>query len=232
MNTRHPAYVIGFMVLAAGVFGAAVTGLTLLTRPVVERNRVMVRQKALLRLFRLADPQTLSPAAVADLVHRRIDDSSRLRDPVTGWDTPLIRAYSDDARSQLIGYAFEFRGLGFWAPISGLLAVTADRDKTIGLVILSHTETPGLGGRIAEPVFTDQFARGLQIEPEAGKLLLYLAMNPPEAGSPGYGRSVMAITGATQTCFAMERILTDYLTRFHRAMTAADAAAAAVPGGR
>ena len=232
MNLRHPAYIIGFMVGAAALVGAAVTGLTLATRPLVERNQALGRQQALLRLFRLADPDRLTVAEVNRLVQSRIDETRTLHDPETGWETPLIQAYADDARTQVAGYAIRFRGLGFWAPIEGLLAISADRQKTIGLVILAHTETPGLGGRIAEPIFTDQFAAGLNLQPPPGGKPLYLTATAPEPGTPAHGRSILAITGATQTCMAMERILNAQVTRFQRAMAvAAPAPAAPQTGG-
>ena len=109
--------------------------------------------------------------------------------------------------------------------------MSADRQKTIGIVILSHSETPGLGGRIVEPVFMDQFAAGIRVLPVVDGKALYLTASPPEPGSPTYGRNLHAITGATQTCLAMERILNEHLTRFQRAMAAATPAVAARKDG-
>jgi len=224
MNLRHPAYVIGFMVLSAALFGAAVVSLRLATQPILARNEGLLRQKALVTVFGLGDPDTLSRKQLDALVAARIDETQKVRDPETGWEAPLIRAYADDQHNQLLGYAFRFRGLGFWAAIEGLLAVTADRQKTLGLVILSHNETPGLGARIAEPIFTANFAHGLNITPGGpGGKILVLTTTPPEKGSPSYGRDLNAITGATQTCFAMERILNDTLACFQRAMDAGPA---------
>jgi Na+-transporting NADH:ubiquinone oxidoreductase subunit NqrC len=74
-----------------------------------------------------------------------------------------------------------------------------------------------LGGRIEEPIFTDQFRQGVNVAPNDRGAFIRL-------GSPGApdadGRQVDAITGATQTCLAIERVLNHQLAIFHRAMAA------------
>ncbi len=61
------------------------------------------------------------------------------------------------------GYAVISSAQGF----DGAVTVMAGWDKTlakvIGIYVLSHTETPGLGTRIAEPPFTNQFI-GINID--------------------------------------------------------------------
>ncbi len=50
-----------------------------------------------------------------------------------------------------------FRGSGLWGTITGILAFNSGTDRIKGLEIISHNETPGLGGRIDENWFKDQF---------------------------------------------------------------------------
>jgi Na+-translocating ferredoxin:NAD+ oxidoreductase subunit G len=78
------------------------------------------------------------------------------------------------------GYAFTASGSGYGGEISMLVGLDTDyRIKDVA--ILSHSETPGLGGRITEQSFTGQF-KGL----ETGDIAL----------SKDGGR-IDAITGAT-----------------------------------
>ncbi len=213
------AYIVFFMIGISAFFGSAVSGLFIISQNKLEQNRQLRLQKAFVEAFRLGDVQTLSSAAIAELVETQVQRGEMRQDPVTGWEFELIKAYTSPARQELAGYGFFFRGLGFWAPIEGLMTVDPDLQQTIGLVILRQQETPGLGGRIEEPVFTDQFRDGLKIEPPGqDQKYLEISATAPDAGSPRAGRHVNAITGATQTGMAMERILNEYLARFNRAM--------------
>jgi Na+-transporting NADH:ubiquinone oxidoreductase subunit C len=90
------------------------------------------------------------------------------------------------------GIAFEIKGAGFWGPISSLVAMNATLDTIKGIEILHQEETPGLGGRITEDNFKDQF-KGKSVEPEI---------------------SVDAITGATMTSRAFKKIINENVKSF------------------
>jgi len=212
------------MTAVAAVFGSAVTGLYLLSRDTIARNRVRAYETALVRAFGLrtsGDERTDS-----EIVIEQITVKKQLTDPETGWRSTLIEGFTDAGKTKLKGEAFRFRGLGFWAPIEGILALTPPQKnavrKTIGLVILEQTETPGLGGRISEETFTTQFANGINVTPMANGKCLVISSTPPTDGSVNAQHHVDAITGATQTCMAMERILNDHLQRYARARLSPD----------
>ena len=50
-----------------------------------------------------------------------------------------------------------FQGNGLWGTITGVIGMTADLQRIVGFEIVSHVETPGLGGRIDESWFKTQF---------------------------------------------------------------------------
>ncbi|MDX9981560.1 MAG: FMN-binding protein [Lentisphaeria bacterium] len=193
---------IGFMVLIAFVFGAGVTGIRLATRETLERNRDLAFQRALVTVFSLAEGET-NPD-YAKLYRERIV-AGTMTDPQTGRDIPVYTAYADATRQTPAAVGFAFTGLGFWGPISGVVALDLDRRTTRGLVILEQQETPGLGGRVAEEEFTGQFRRGLTIAADAERSL-----------------RVDTITGATQTSMAMDRMLNEALLAYGRAWQAAN----------
>jgi len=215
---KQRLYIVFFMVGIAAVFGAGVTGINLLARKTLEQNDRLIRQKALIRLFKLADVSQLGKDEIEQIVTTQIDDSEVRMDPETGWEFNLLKAYEDAEHTQLKAYAFPFRGLGFWAPIEGLLAVTPDLQKTVGCIIIEQKETPGLGGRIEESFFIKPFEDGLLITPPKKGAYIYMGTTKPATGSPQDGRQFDAITGATQTSMAMERMLNDHIMRFNRAM--------------
>lgn len=215
-------YIIVFMIVLAAVFGGAVAGIYLVSESVLERNQELRLQRAYLEVFGLAEDD-LALGDVGPLVERRIELGETVVDPETGEEFQLIRGYANDDRDGLIGVAFPFRGLGLWGPIEGLLALTPDRTQTLGLVILEQKETPGLGGRIEEPIFTQPFEQGVKVAPvghDPAKKIIEISSTKPDPQSAMAPRHVMAITGATQTSMAMDRILNENLAAFHRAMDA------------
>ncbi|MBN2449758.1 MAG: FMN-binding protein [Lentisphaeria bacterium] len=215
--TSRPLYIVGFMVAVAAVFGTAVTGIQLGSARVLERNNAFLRQRSLVTVFGYGDPRGLGPEGVAEIVSGNILQGERLADPETGEVFDLIEAYSGPDRRELLAYGFPLRGLGLWGPVEAILALRPDLSRSHGLVIVAHAETPGLGGRIEEPVFTAQFRDGVVTSPPSSGAFVRLAA--PGTPDPD-GRQIDAITGATQTCMAFERMLNRGLAGFHRAMAA------------
>jgi len=71
----------------------------------------------------------------------------------------IYTIYSNGDR---LGYAFIAVGKGYGGDINILVGLE-DETTIKGITIVSHTETPGLGTRIAEPPFTNQFI-GINID--------------------------------------------------------------------
>jgi len=65
----------------------------------------------------------------------------------------IYTVYSDGSK---LGYAFLAIGKGYGGDINILVGLS-DETTVKGIKIISQTETPGLGTRITEPFFTDQF---------------------------------------------------------------------------
>lgn len=76
----------------------------------------------------------------------------------------IYTIYSDGAK---IGYAFIAVGKGYGGDIDILVGLE-NKTTVKGISIVSHSETPGLGSRITESYFTNQFA-GLSIDEVALK---------------------------------------------------------------
>jgi Na+-transporting NADH:ubiquinone oxidoreductase subunit C len=205
---------IGFMVLMATVFGAGVTGIRLATRETLKRNKSLAYQRAVVNVFQLANG--VADPDFAKLFASQIDERT-VTDPNTGQKITCYTAYADAAKEDPIAVGFQFVGRGFWGPISGILALSTDRQETLGLVILEQQETPGLGGRVAEPEFCGQFLNGVLVSPVPKGKCIRFSSTRPAADAPGAARHVDTITGATQTSMAMDRILNQALEAYARA---------------
>ena len=91
-------------------------------------------------------------------------------------------------------------------------AVDKTGSRIIGIAFYKHSETPGLGARITEPWFRDQF-KGLRSFPIQGdRKIFYLK---PEGTGQGPSE-LTAITGATGTSRAVEAFLNKDLDHFLR----------------
>lgn len=212
-----------FMIVIAGLFGSGVTGLNISTRKTIEQNKQFIEQRALVELFGLNDGDItkLTKHEIAAIVENQIDRSEVLTDPKTGKQIPLLKAFADEQQNNLVAYGFPFKGIGFWTEITGYIAVDASLQKTVGLKVIAQAETPGLGARIEEPFFVRPFADGLDIsKPAPGSSYIYMGTAGAKAdpGTPQYGRTFDAITGATQTSLAMERMLNASVAEFRRAV--------------
>lgn len=102
-------------------------------------------------------------------------------------------------------YAFPIGGTALWGTVEGYAAISADNTKLLGIDFVSHSETPGLGGRISEEPFKEQF-RGLDLaNAKDGEYIVY---------RPAPNGNVDSIAGATLTSKSVSRFLNDNIYDF------------------
>jgi electron transport complex protein RnfG len=112
---------------------------------------------------------------------------------------PVIESYEErleggvkffeckDASDVVTGYALPAQGNGYQGVIKLMVGLTPDLSKITGVSVLEQVETPGLGGRISEQVFQEQF-EGIETEPAVG----YVKNQKPDKDT-----DIQAVTGAT-----------------------------------
>ncbi|MBW1959140.1 MAG: FMN-binding protein [Deltaproteobacteria bacterium] len=201
MNKKSAAYIIGFMIVICVVFGTGVSVVHNATQDMLEKNKRFHRNRIICRAFLLPVSDD-SAKAYAEAISKHIriksiTEGSRIRN--------VYRRI--DPENPAIG--FDFSGMGFWDRINGIIVFTQDLEKIINIQFFDHKETPGLGARIEEKWFTDQF-KGVRI-----------AWNKDVSDRVIIGRAtgakpdnqVDAITGATQTSMALKRFLNAELDR-------------------
>lgn len=113
--------------------------------------------------------------AVAEMLSTLFPDMDSFKyDKATGM-------YTIFSHGTIIGHAFTAQGHGYGGAIDILIGLRPDNHTLQGIRIISQQETPGLGAKIVEPSFLDQF-KGISTDQIA------LARN---------GGKIDAITGAT-----------------------------------
>jgi Na(+)-translocating NADH:ubiquinone oxidoreductase C subunit len=115
-----------------------------------------------------------------------------------------------DNEARFFAYGFLLRGKGLWGTISAFGVVNADLNKMIGIDFTEQVETPGLGARITENAFKKHF-RNLDLSgfsrKNADKDGLIMVSNKPVTNQINSTNSVESITGATQTCNGVLKML-------------------------
>lgn len=114
----------------------------------------------------------------------------------------------EDAAGNVRGWATVAEGRGFQDRIRVLVGLSADGRTVTGLTILDSSETPGLGDRIQQPAFRDQFTGQPSDRPFA------------RAGASGAAGSatqdvtgIHAVTGATISSLAVINAVNEQLGR-------------------
>jgi Na+-transporting NADH:ubiquinone oxidoreductase subunit C len=144
--------------------------------------------KSVIATFDALDKFRLEGDKLVTVTTSEVREAERLKRP---YDPLYFRSKSGD----LATWAGAFTGQGLWGNL--VLAVGFDGliSKFTGVQVIAHVETPGLGARVAEPWFLNQFL-GQQV-PSSGALAF---VNGSGAGdSDKENDTVDGVTGATIT---------------------------------
>ncbi len=190
---KQVLYPVFFMVLLTAVFTLALAVLNDVTADRIARLARVANQRSILYVFEIDAPE--SDAEVPEVYNSHITE-----DEVGG--VPLF-TYRENGEVQ--GHAFEIKGPGLWGTITSYVAVDEEFEELLGVDFISHSETPGLGGRIDEQWFKDQF-RGIEIQPSDESVVF----------RPEVGGNVDAISGATSTSKAVRTILNDRISMLYQ----------------
>ena len=170
------------VLLLATLFGSALAGVQTKLGPVIEANKT---RETLAKIPALV----LGEEKAAKLSHQKksLSITSRTieieRNGIKKFYTVYDAAFEDGT---LAGYVAKASGQGYADKIELLLGLDADARTITGLFILDQKETPGLGNRILEKPWRDQFLE----KSSAARLVVV-------KGNPGKDNEIDAISGAT-----------------------------------
>lgn len=92
---------------------------------------------------------------------------------------------------------------GLWGPVRGVITLESDFQTIVNVTVLEEQETPGLGGKVKNREFLDQFI-GLVLLPELDR-----PVEVNKDAAENKSNEVDEISGATGTSYAFERLLND-----------------------
>lgn len=190
-NSKSIIYPVFFMVLVSVVFTLALALINELTIDTIKAQEDFKNQKTLLYVFDISYDSNASRQDIKKLYDSMISERK-----VKDKDFNVYVAIKDDT---VLGYAFPIEGTGLWGTIKGYIAFDENYNEIIGVDFISHSETPGLGGRINELWFKDQF-RGIALSPSESEKLDVIIYNPSSGGNAD------PITGATLTSDSVRKM--------------------------
>jgi len=193
---------IYYMFLLTLIFTVVVTAVYEIHVDRIEVNEKIKLQKIILQVLDVPVPEGAEDREVLDIFNKRVKSKD-----VEG--NTIYIATSENGES-VEGYAIGLQGPGFWGPVYGMMGISPQLDRVLGIAFYKHSETPGLGGRITEFWFIDQF-KGKKIGDIQGEQKPFFRLKSP--GTAKASNEVDAITGATGTSRAVERLINKDLRR-------------------
>jgi len=193
---RKHVFTVCFMVGVTFVYISIISGIHLLTAETVARNKLVFQQRAVLNAVGLEVPD--SPADLVARYEELVEEFPGSDESIAYFRVRLPDSPESDPEYALVVREF---GPGLWGTVTALVGFEPDGKRYRGVIFLDHNETPGLGARIDEPWFRNQFvgAEGPYTQ---------LAGEPQDktqaGGKPG---SIDQITGATASSRAVMEIM-------------------------
>jgi electron transport complex protein RnfG len=189
------------VVLSVGVVcSLAIVTVYEATRPIIERNKMALRQDAILDV--LADTTTIATFRL----HETTGQFQPTSTDASGSD--LVFA-GFDRHGELVGLAIETQGMGYQDTIGLLYGYSPDDQAIIGIRVLESRETPGLGDRIeTDADFLRNFER-LVVGLNADGTGLAHPIEFVKTGKKTSDWQIDGITGATISSRAIAQVLRD-----------------------
>lgn len=186
-------YTIFFVFLISAVFTAILASVNAFYVPVIRENEQVAKTVSI--LSSLGFDNIENNKDINRVFEENIEQEER-------FGTVVYTQYNDEQKP--IAYAIEFIGSGLWGSINGYLGVSADLDEIVGIDFTTHSETPGLGGRIDEQWYKEQF-EGIKITDP-----FYIKNRIDGDGD------VDAITGATLTSNSVVSIINEAIEKIQK----------------
>ncbi|AMW32602.1 FMN-binding protein [Fervidobacterium islandicum] len=189
-DRESKVYTVVFTFITSFIFLVVLSGLNVLTAQQVKRNQELFTIRAVLNAMGI---QYASDEDAINTFNSKVKVETK----------DSYKVFSSEVNGDMI-YAILFSGSGLWGNISGVLAVNSDVSKVVGIDFISQSETPGLGGRIEENWFKEQFRNESIVDGKVG----VSTTKVPDSKDDG---QVDAITGATLTSKSIEKIIATYI---------------------
>lgn len=201
MNKNGIMYTIVFTFIVAFVLVIPLSLANEATKPLVEKNKQLASAKSVLVALGLVTKGKSPEEVLSDFSKLQV---VKVPKPASqGKFRPPEILYLAEVQGER-RYAGFFAGPGLWGQIEIAFGFNADLTKLRGFKVFAQVETPGLGGRIDEAWFAEQFVDQSISE----NALMFNATSSSKIGDTQKDDSdVDGITGATLTSNGVKDIV-------------------------
>lgn len=184
-------YTVIFTFIICFIFVFVLSLTNLATEDIVTRNEQIKQQGAILRAMGISvDTEEEILTRFQEIEQEQNADFIFYRGTVDGNEI----------------YVKEFQGPGLWGTITGAIGVNLSAGTISGLEIISHNETPGLGARIDQPWYKDQF-----IDEQIVNDQIRMTSRRGVGDEDNSNGEIDGVSGATRTSESMVKIINEEL---------------------
>ena len=206
LNTNSNIYTFVYMTVVVIIVAVLLALANQSLKPRQEANILLDKQKQILGALKV-DYSAGNPAEIYMVL---------VNDTLTYGDKEVYVANLNGATK----YILPLSGKGLWGGIGGYLALDADKNTIYGVNFNHESETPGLGAKIVELPFREQF-EGKHIRNAANEVVSVAVL---KAGKHAEGQEqVDAISGATITSSGVSTMLHEELVNNYQEFLAGEA---------
>lgn len=185
------------------IFMTVVTAITVLILAFVNQSTMATRidnknleeRRKILYVFDKYDENQTSDEEVNQIFENEVK---------TETDSKGREIYILEENGEEKAYAIPFEGPGLWGEIIGYIGLNSDLEHITGVEFFKQSETPGLGGRISEAPYKEQY-RGVEIGKDNSPYII---------NKPAPGGNIDAIAGATQTSTFVQNMINEGIDFF------------------
>ena len=228
MNKNSNTYQILYAAVMVLLVGTVLAFIYMALKPKQDENIANDTRKQILSALHIAAPDdaqvkdTFEKYIIQDMLvdaQGNVTDSAKnvafdvpmkknVKLPVTERQLPVMKCRMDDGS---IKYVLPVYGAGLWGPIWGYVAVNDDGNTIYGANFSHEGETPGLGARIAEQPFQDEFKdKHLFVDGEFKSIAVLKRGQKATNGA----EQIDALTGATITSRGVSDMMADCLAPY------------------
>ena len=191
LNTNSNIYTFVYMTIVVIIVAVLLALANQALKPRQDANILLDKQKQILGALKV----DFSQADPAEVYYTLVNDTIRLENGQEVYVANLNGA---------VKYILPLSGKGLWGGIGGYLALDEDKNTIYGVNFNHESETPGLGAKIVELPFREQF-EGKHIRNAEGQVVSVAVL---KAGNHAEGQEqVDAISGATITSTGVSTML-------------------------
>ena len=195
LNTNSNVYTFVYMTIVVVIVAVLLALVSQVLSPRQQANVLLDKQKQILGALKV----DFSQADPAEVYYTLVNDTIRLENGAEVYVANLNGATK---------YVLPLSGKGLWGGIGGYLALDEDKNTIYGVNFNHESETPGLGAKIVELPFREQF-EGKHIRNGEGEVVSVAVL---KAGNKAEGQEqVDAISGATITSSGVSTMLHEEL---------------------